>query len=148
MKKQLFLKDYIQIADIHADRLTIALTKLQPIIPFSIQKLQHLSPEQLGYTDMLTTRFGKLQDVIGTKVFPLILDLLEEDAAAFIDKLNRLEKLGYLENSSWWLELREMRNTLTHDYPDDLLRSEHLNALIPKSYELLDFWKKFKEKIR
>ena len=41
---------------------------------------------------MMTTRFGKLQDIIGSKIFPLILNLLEEDAVAFIDKLNKPNK--------------------------------------------------------
>ncbi|MBM3886742.1 hypothetical protein FJ364_02320 [Candidatus Dependentiae bacterium] len=148
MKKQPFLKDYIKIADIYADRLTIALTKLQPLIPFSVQQLQQQTPEQLSYTDMLTTRFGKLQAVIGAKVFPLVLDCLKEDALAFIDTLNRLEKLGYLESVAWWLELREIRNAVTHDYPDDVLIYEHLNALIPKAHELLSFWERLKKKVK
>lgn len=50
---------------------------------------------------MMTTRFDKLQNIIGLKIFPIIINLLEEDAVAFIDKLNKLEKLGYIEDTNW-----------------------------------------------
>ncbi|MFG6668510.1 hypothetical protein ACGK9R_15580 [Halomonas sp. HNIBRBA4712] len=36
-----------------------------------------------------------------------------------IDKLNRLEKRGYLENSEQWQALRMLRNRFAHEYPDD-----------------------------
>ena len=34
-----------------------------------------------------------------------------------IDRLNRLEKLGYLDVDAW-LRWRETRNRLAHEYPD------------------------------
>ena len=36
-----------------------------------------------------------------------------------IDVLNRLEKLELLESSDSWIEYRKLRNTLTHEYPDN-----------------------------
>ncbi|MHB8849396.1 MAG: hypothetical protein ACYC43_13265, partial [Burkholderiales bacterium] len=53
--------------------------------------------------------------------------------AAFLDKLNRLEKIGAIPSAERWLLLREMRNQFSHDYPDDpALQSAMLN----KAYEL------------
>ena len=37
---------------------------------------------------------------------------------SFIDLLNKLEALGMLPSPSKWMEWREMRNDLTHEYPD------------------------------
>jgi hypothetical protein len=97
---------------------------------------------------MMTTRFGKLQDIIGSKIFPIILNLLEEEAVAFIDKLNKLEKLGYIDDANWWIELREIRNKIAHDYPDDHdLICSHLSVVILKAAELIEFWQKLKTKI-
>ena len=97
---------------------------------------------------MMTTRFGKLQDIIGSKIFPIILNLLEEEAVAFIDKLNKLEKLGYIDDANWWIELREIRNKIAHDYPDDHdLICSHLCVFILKAAELIEFWQKLKTKI-
>jgi len=41
------------------------------------------------------------------------------DDLPFIDLLNRLEKLNILESAAQWLELRKIRNTLSHTYEDE-----------------------------
>jgi hypothetical protein len=58
---------------------------------------------------------------MGTRLFASVLDLLQEpgDLVAFIDKLNRLEKLGAIDSASYWRQFREMRNQFAHDYPDE-----------------------------
>ena len=48
-----------------------------------------------------------------------------------IDKLNRLEKLGYIERAETWHVLRSICNRFTHDYPDDdALRAAALNEAV------------------
>ncbi|MBE0490213.1 MAG: hypothetical protein IBX53_14155 [Halomonas sp.] len=46
--------------------------------------------------DQFIMRFSKLQNAIGAKLLPSVLELTKEpgDYPAFIDKLNRLEKIG------------------------------------------------------
>ena len=148
MKQRSFLAYYANIADIQSTRLKDALTQINKLIPLSAAVLANLPADKLAFLDMLTTRFGKLQDIIGSKIFPIILNLLEEDAVAFIDKLNKLEKLGYIEDANWWRELREIRNKIAHDYPDnhDLICS-HISVVIVKAAELIEFWQKLKTKI-
>ena len=55
-----------------------------------------LAPAEVAYMDQFATRFSKLQDAMGAKLFPQVLDLVGEQGAlnTFIDKLNRLEKIG------------------------------------------------------
>ncbi len=148
MKQRSFLAYYANIADIQSTRLKDALTQINKLIPLSAAVLANLPADKLAFLDMLTTRFGKLQDIIGSKIFPIILNLLEEDAVAFIDKLNKLEKLVYIEDANWWIELREIRNKIAHDYPDnhDLICS-HISVVIVKAAELIEFWQKLKTKI-
>jgi hypothetical protein len=44
--------------------------------------------------------------------------LLEPDAdRLMIDKLNRLERLGFIRLDDW-LQLRDLRNRLSHEYPE------------------------------
>ena len=148
MKQRSFLAYYANIADIQSGRLKEALTQINKLIPLSAAVLANLPADKLAFLDMLTTRFGKLQDIIGSKIFPLILNLLEEDAVAFIDKLNKLEKLGYIEDANWWIELREIRSKIAHDYPDDHdLICSHLCVFILKAAELIEFWQELKTKI-
>ncbi len=67
---------------------------------------------------------------------------------AFIDRLSRLESLGFIASADTWLELREQRNRLAHDYPDDpeLLASE-LNAALANARILLHYWRDLKARI-
>ena len=58
-----------------------------------------------------------------------------------LDKLNRLEKLGYLDSAETWQEIRATRNKFAHDYPDDGERNAALINLAreaaEKMYDLL-----------
>ena len=148
MKQRSFLAYYANIADIQSTRLKDALIQVNKLLPLSAAVLANLPTDKLAFLDMMTTRFGKLQDIIGSKIFPIILNLLEEDAVAFIDKLNKLEKLGYIDDANWWIELREIRNKIAHDYPDDHdLICSHISVVILKAAELIEFWQKLKTKI-
>ena len=148
MKQRSFLAYYANIADIQSTRLKDALIQVNKLLPLFAAVLANLPTDKLAFLDMMTTRFGKLQDIIGYKIFSIILNLLEEEAVAFIDKLNKLEKLGYIEDANWWVELREIRNKIAHDYPDDHdLICSHISVVIVKAAELIEFWQKLKTKI-
>lgn len=63
---------------------------------------------------------------------------------AFIDKLNRVEKLWLLPSAEQWLLLRELRNQTAHEYPREpekvLLNLRRLVASVPvldRAYETL-----------
>lgn len=149
MKKITFLQDYEKIADIHAQRLQAAVKKTTNLFPFTPQSLSLATDDEVALLDMMTTRFCKLQDLIGAKIFPLILDLHGENAISFRDRLNVLEKLGVIDNAHWWMEMREIRNQVTHDYPDNYdLLSTHFNQMQPFIHKLITFWENLKQYIK
>ncbi|MBS0542214.1 MAG: hypothetical protein JSR40_00555 [Proteobacteria bacterium] len=37
-----------------------------------------------------------------------------------LDRLARLEQLGWLPSAEQWLELRRIRNEFTHEYPEEV----------------------------
>jgi hypothetical protein len=49
----------------------------------------------------------------------VLLEALEEDISGipFIDILYKMEKLHLLENAKDWINLRQVRNNVTHEYP-------------------------------
>ncbi len=96
-----------------------ALNFLQEILPLKSKSYLELSQEQISHADQLIYRFSQLQDTIGNKLFPLILQGLGEYSPnmPFIDILNQLEKLSVIESTEHWLSLREIRNLVTHEYP-------------------------------
>ncbi|MFI3215528.1 MAG: hypothetical protein QX192_01850 [Methylococcales bacterium] len=127
--------EIVKICDRHADRLNWAMTALQNHFPLSASSLENLSDVDIAILDQFSTRFGKLQDAIGAKLFPAVLEATKEqgDLKAFIDKLNRLEKIGAIHSADDWLLLWEVRNAFSHDSPDDLaLQTRVLN----QSYRL------------
>lgn len=92
-----------------------------------------LSDEQVRTLDQLVFRFGRLQDAMGTRLLPALLQLTQEwrDDESFLDKLNRAEKLGMLPSAEQWQLLRELRNQTAHEYPSqpELVRA-HLRRLV------------------
>jgi hypothetical protein len=78
-----------------------------------------LTDAQVRTLDQLVFRFGRLQDAIGTRLLPALLQLTQEwrDNDPFLDKLNRAEKLGMLPSAEQWQLLRELRNQTAHEYP-------------------------------
>ncbi len=98
-----------------------ALTALAPILPMTGEKFDHLTDAQVQALDQFILRFTKLQDAMGSRLFPAILQYLQEqyEERPMLDKLNRLEKLGYIQSAEAWQSIRNTRNKFAHDYPDD-----------------------------
>lgn len=65
----------------------------------------------------------KIQDKVGGALFRALLREwreLDTDSMTMLDILNRLEKLDILPSVEVWDELREIRNAITHEYPEDI----------------------------
>ncbi len=145
------LNQEIKICDLHVSRIRLAIDRIQKLLPFTPQLLENLPLEQLGFLDIITGRFSKLQDTIGQKVFPLILEILQEDISkkSYLDRLYLLEKLGFLEKADYWVSLRNIRNALTHEYPDHPeLIVKNLNQGIEACKGLLEYWEALKKLIQ
>lgn len=80
-------------------------------------------------TDQILYRFTKLQDAMGERLIPATLGWLQEtyEAWPMRDRLDRLEKLGFLDVNAW-LNWRDVRNRLAHEYPDQV-ELRHLAVL-------------------
>lgn len=120
MKVAIFVSE-LAACERHAERLRWALGTLDPLRPLSPAGMAQLDEVTIAVIDQFSVRFSKLQDAMGARLLPGVLELTGEygDLVAFIDKLNRLEKLGAIHSSARWLDLREMRNQFSHDYPED-----------------------------
>ncbi|MDD2863519.1 MAG: hypothetical protein PHC99_02190 [Methylococcales bacterium] len=111
----------LQTCDRHALRLTWAMQKMGLWLPISATRFQEFDDDEVAVLEVFSNRFGKLQDAMGAKLFPLTLEIAKEpdEFPAFIDKLNRLEKIGAIPSVEEWLGFRAVRNQFAHDYPDD-----------------------------
>lgn len=133
-----------QLCTIHNQRMQFALEKINRHFPLNSQKYLSLEPEELSFIDQLIFRFSKLQDSMGGKLFPVILETLGEDIQGkpFIDRLTKIEELGIIPSTDEWFLLRETRNLVTHEYPfitDEVI--EGLNLLIKHCQLITNIWK-------
>ena len=119
---------------LHVQVLAQALAEVQPLLPFDATAVASINPAQRRLLDQIAYRFGKLQDSLGEKVLPGLLLAAQEPVApeaTFIEKLQRLERLGAVRSAADWKLLRELRNALAPDYPDaPELQAAWLNRLI------------------
>jgi len=96
-------------------------------------------------TDQLLFRFMKLQDCIGERLVSATLRRLAEpfEDRPMRDRLDRLEKLGYL-NVDDWLRWRELRHRLAHEYPEaPELRLAHLVHAVQQAGEMLAAYRRW-----
>ena len=72
--------------------------------------------EELESLEALTVRFARTSDILISKVVKTLLILLQEMPKTVIDTANFLEKLGIVAEAEQLLLIRELRNTIAHDY--------------------------------
>jgi len=126
------MRIYLGECRLHVAVLAEALTEAQEWLPFSADTVQHITREQLRVLDQVAYRFSKLQDTMGQKVLPAILDLAQEPVApdaSFAEKLNWLGRMGALPSAEEWKKLRVARNAIAHEYPDPCVASQRHQPL-------------------
>ncbi len=77
--------------------------------------------EKVKVIDAFLFRFIKIQDLMGNKLFRQALDVIGEyqDYMSMLDVLDRMEKLGLIVSADQWMDYRNLRNVLAHEYPDN-----------------------------
>lgn len=136
-------------ADRHTATLTEALADWDSSPAAGWQSLE-ADRGHVRLVDQLLFRFIKLQDAVGERLVPATLAALDEpyEDWAMRDRLNRLEKLGYLDVDDW-LAWREVRNGLAHDYPDQPeLRFAVLVAAIDAAHALAALYRQWRTRSR
>lgn len=135
----------IKIADTHVKHLQEALNDIQKNYPFDEQFVQNMNKNDLRILDTMTGRFAKLQDLLGNKIIDIYLHSREEQTLglSMLDKIHKLEKLSILDNEEEWTELRDARNHIAHEYPDNpTLAAQHLNNVYRLAPKLINIYKK------
>ncbi len=81
----MILKQKLEVCDLHLNRLNLAFEKIKKYYPFEESHFPLANADDVAYLDMFTTRFAKLQDYMGEKVFPAVLDILGNTRESFSD---------------------------------------------------------------
>lgn len=89
--------------------------------PFTAERASSLNEDEdlAERVEAFVSRFGRLQDTLGDKVFPTYLAAQGEKAGAFGDNLDRAERLGLVQDAQSWIDMRRLRNQMVHEYIED-----------------------------
>ena len=113
-----FLVKIVQRESLHL-RATDERIFASPLTPERLQSMDS-DPAQAEQMDAFVARFARLQDTLGDKLVPALLQALQEPVGAVIDNLDRAERLGWVISADAWIEARRLRNQMIHEYVDDL----------------------------
>lgn len=150
-ENQDILKSVLSICDIHVERIESAFNQVKDIFPITQEILIKNDNDILLNIEMLSSQFSKLQDLMGAKLFSMIIDVSGESShipmPTMIDKINQLEKMGMDINYPIWAKLREIRNHLSHEYPDNpdimVFNLNEFYEFIPKLLKIYENLKSF-----
>ncbi len=143
------LQKYFKECDKHLQRIGEAHTDIKEILPINAERYQNLTKEEVQSIDQFLFRFAKMQDTMGDKIFRMIDKEYSESSEPipFIDLLNRLEKLGFLNNAKEWLNLRTIRNDVSHQYDDEPEEmSQAINNILNQKSIIEDIYIRIKNK--
>lgn len=109
--------------------------------PFTAVRAETLLTDEFlaEKVEAFSSRFCRFQDTLGDKLFSLWLELVGEKQKTFLDNLNRLEKLGIIESTETWLQLRGLRDQMVHEYIDS---PEVLANALNQAAQHIDFLQK------
>ena len=86
---------------------------------FTPEKYNSLETPSKAILDAYLKRFASLQDYLGAKVFRSLLDMSGIGYTKMSEVLTLVENEGIVSLERW-IEFRNIRNELEHDYPDAL----------------------------
>lgn len=128
----------------HLFRLEQAFEKLKTLkgLPIAVMDVADLLNKEEGVMllDQIAYRFSKLQDSLG-RLLRAYLTLKGENVEhlPIIDVINLLEKFGFEITPEKWFELREIRNSIAHEYEDEY---EKIAWTLNKIYSELPYLKR------
>ena len=144
---KLRINDAIEECEKHLVRIQESFTRINNKFPLTIDVYRNFSSNDVMAVDQFIYRYTKLQDKIGSSLIKNICIYLEGDdyTRTFIDNLNILEKYGILNSMAEWDELREIRNSLTHEYTNNAEQQvDMLNNLVQYKELLVAIFQKLK----
>lgn len=113
---------------------------------FNPDVYQALRVDERALFDAYLKRFSSFQDYLGAKIFPLLAEVSGLPAGKMTEVLLQMEKEEIIDSVDGWIELREIRNALEHEYPDELEQAlKDLKTCLDNFSRLKSYYHKARE---
>ena len=145
----LALRQVHDTCQVHQEALREALGDLH-LRDLADSDMECLTKDDRRLLDQFAYRYTRLQDDMGARLMPAVLLALGEEIAVMpvLDRLDRLEQLGWLPSAEEWVELRRTRNEFTHDYPETTKeRFERLQLALAAAERVMSILEVMNQKI-
>ncbi len=110
-KHLLLLQSELALMDKATEELRFSYKRCQ-----TVGNKENYTPDELEHFESLTGRFARLSDLIIQKIFRLIDQLDLDKQGTIRDQINRAEKKGLIASAETFIEIRELRNNIAHEY--------------------------------
>ena len=94
--------------------------------------------------EAFASRFCRLQDTLGDKLLPALLRALGEPDKALLINLDKAENFGWLTSTEKWIELRQLRNQMIHEYIEE---AQVLHNALTKAHQNITTLTHFAERL-
>jgi hypothetical protein len=95
-----------------------SLENLGDMFPLDVASYEKFSDREFESVDAFRVRFMDLQDFIGNKLFKSLLKVELEELGSMLDVVNKMEKRRIIHSAEQWHDLRNIRNSFSHEYPE------------------------------
>ena len=113
---------------------------------------ENYTEEEYDNLETLTSRFARVSDILIQKAFRSIDAVEFENKGTLIDVVNRAHKRGFFKSVEKLREIRELRNTIAHEYIQESLADTFTDVLrfTPELFDIAtqikDYCKKYEIK--
>jgi hypothetical protein len=125
------------------------LTDAASVLSYSYDKCkafamkESYSQEELDKLENLASRFARLNDIILQKIIRTIHVIDLDDVVTLRDSINLAEKKKIIEDAIVMIEMRELRNSIVHEYVPEVVKkvfckSMELTPSLLKNVELIN----------
>jgi len=123
-KQLLFLQAELELMDKATEYLHYSYQRCQ-----TIGTKENYTQEELEPFEALTGRFSRLSDLLIQKMFRLINQLDLEESGTIRDQINRAEKKKLIASAEEFVDIRELRNSIAHEYDSTAMTSIFLDVM-------------------
>ncbi len=116
----MYIKNQLKKVEAHYKALKEFYDEIKKLdFDFTVDSYEKLQTLQKALLEAYLKRFASLQDYLGAKVFKTLLDSAGISYSKMSEVLTLIEKEGIIDLDKW-IEFRNIRNELEHDYPDEI----------------------------